>query len=304
MLSFDSAYYLAKNPEIAALGVSPQAHYERIGYLEGRDPSPYFDTAYYLSENPDVLVSGQNPFTHFNTVGAFEGRNPSAQFDVAYVMAMGESACDDAAMCGAAAFETSFYTLGELSVFGKQHEVSEAIVVASESVLEDSDIDNDSLEELHFFNALVASYATSLIAVDALEEDEAEIVSLKVSSGVSDEVLGKPVSMLMVVGEAASKQLLDDALLRPVASNDNDEARPVNFAVHQNLYVPKSMRVSMGNMSYKDAVHLGEEKSHHHDPTKTYWHGALHAYASYEAGVQPKLGMSISSTYPYDKLIA
>ena len=84
---FDAAYYLAKNPDIAAAGVDPYQHYITSGYKEGRDPSALFSTSYYLKQNPDIAAAGVNPLLHFETNGYKEGRNPSALFSDADYLA-------------------------------------------------------------------------------------------------------------------------------------------------------------------------------------------------------------------------
>ncbi len=115
---FDTVWYLAQNPEIAAAGVNPLLHYHAFGEAAGRDPAPWFqvnwyraayergplgaclahflerrftgqvnpvpvfDGAYYLDTNNDVAAGGADPFEHFMVFGAAEGRNPAADFDV------------------------------------------------------------------------------------------------------------------------------------------------------------------------------------------------------------------------------
>jgi glycosyltransferase involved in cell wall biosynthesis len=114
---FDTAWYLAQNPDIAAAGVNPLLHYHAFGEAAGRDPAPWFqvswyraayergagpclahflerrftgqvnpvpifDGAYYLDTNDDVAAGGADPFEHFMVFGAAEGRNPAADFDV------------------------------------------------------------------------------------------------------------------------------------------------------------------------------------------------------------------------------
>jgi pectin methylesterase-like acyl-CoA thioesterase len=90
--SFDSAYYLSQNPDVAAaieagLIGSAEEHYNLFGFSEGRDPNPYFDTSFYLEQNPDVAAAGINPFDHFIEFGEAEGRAPNAIFDPAYYLA-------------------------------------------------------------------------------------------------------------------------------------------------------------------------------------------------------------------------
>ena len=49
---FDTAYYLAHNPDVAAAGVDPLQHYLQDGWKEGRNPDAFFNTQYYLNQNP------------------------------------------------------------------------------------------------------------------------------------------------------------------------------------------------------------------------------------------------------------
>lgn len=84
---FDPAYYLARNPDVAAAGVDPLLHYFTYGWKEGRDPSAYFDTNYYLKQNLDVAAAGVNPLLHFEAYGWKEGRQPSLVFDDAKYLA-------------------------------------------------------------------------------------------------------------------------------------------------------------------------------------------------------------------------
>ena len=79
-LLFDSNYYLAENPDVAAAGVDPYQHYIDDGWHEGRNPDQYFDTNYYLAQNPDVAASGMDPLLHYQLFGWKEGRDPSLLF--------------------------------------------------------------------------------------------------------------------------------------------------------------------------------------------------------------------------------
>lgn len=55
---------------------NPALHYIRMGGFEGRNPSPHFDSAFYLATNPDVFEAGLNPLWHFIQNGQAEGRQP------------------------------------------------------------------------------------------------------------------------------------------------------------------------------------------------------------------------------------
>ncbi len=78
---FDHDWYLERNADVRAAGVSPLLHYLRHGAFEGRDPNPFFDSDWYLQRNPDVRAAGANPLVHYLQKGAVEGRNPSVLFD-------------------------------------------------------------------------------------------------------------------------------------------------------------------------------------------------------------------------------
>ena len=83
---FDSAFYVASNPDVVASGMEPLTHFLVTGWLEGRDPSPAFSVRDYLDANPDVAAAGVNPFAHYLISGRIEGRTPrhnlGFEFDV------------------------------------------------------------------------------------------------------------------------------------------------------------------------------------------------------------------------------
>ena len=84
---FDAAFYLARNPDVAAAGVNPLQHYLQYGWKEGRDPNAYFSTSYYLGQNPDVAAAGMNPLEHFEIYGWHEGRDPGPNFSLSKYLA-------------------------------------------------------------------------------------------------------------------------------------------------------------------------------------------------------------------------
>ena len=53
---FDTAFYLAGNPDAAESDYDPLTHYCLSGWRELRDPSASFSTKFYLQSNPDVAV--------------------------------------------------------------------------------------------------------------------------------------------------------------------------------------------------------------------------------------------------------
>ncbi|WP_335645513.1 hypothetical protein [Methylobacterium durans] len=77
----DDLFYLIRNPDVAASGIDPDAHYAQFGWREGRDPNAFLSTDGYLAANPDVARAGQNPLDHYALFGGREGRDPAANFD-------------------------------------------------------------------------------------------------------------------------------------------------------------------------------------------------------------------------------
>ncbi len=75
---FDATYYLAHNPDVAASGVDPLAHFESNGWAERRDPSAAFSDAQYLDAYADVKAAHVDPLLHYIQVGQAEGRQAFA----------------------------------------------------------------------------------------------------------------------------------------------------------------------------------------------------------------------------------
>lgn len=71
---FDEDYYFTRDPRLPRQGFDALAHYLRVGWREGRDPSPDFSTARYLEANPDVAAFDVNPLLHYVVYGRVEGR--------------------------------------------------------------------------------------------------------------------------------------------------------------------------------------------------------------------------------------
>ena len=71
---FDTAYYLAHNPDVAAAHIDPLLHFEQSGWKEGRDASAQFSTAKYLAAYADVRAAGLDPLLHYIAYGQTEGR--------------------------------------------------------------------------------------------------------------------------------------------------------------------------------------------------------------------------------------
>ena len=81
---FDVEYYVACNPDMAAMRAKAMAHYHAHGWREGRKPNLYFDPNWYLAQQPDVARDGIDPLLHYLLRGEAEGRRPSAWFDPAW----------------------------------------------------------------------------------------------------------------------------------------------------------------------------------------------------------------------------
>jgi Ca2+-binding RTX toxin-like protein len=78
---FDTFLYMSDNRDVYHAGVDGFAHYNQLGWHEGRDPNGFFDTSGYLAVNRDVAAAGVNPLEQYHQSGWREGRDPSAWFD-------------------------------------------------------------------------------------------------------------------------------------------------------------------------------------------------------------------------------
>jgi hypothetical protein len=80
---FDSNFYRAANPDLAAARLTNEQlfeHFRSTGLREGRAASNTFQAAAYLALNPDLVRAGLNfetSLTHYILVGAAEGRRAS-----------------------------------------------------------------------------------------------------------------------------------------------------------------------------------------------------------------------------------
>ncbi|MCM2292768.1 glycosyltransferase [Allorhizobium sp. BGMRC 0089] len=61
---FDSAFYLAVNPDVRRSGLDPVHHYLLWGWKENRTPSRFFDPAFYVSNHKD-LSAKMFPLAHY-----------------------------------------------------------------------------------------------------------------------------------------------------------------------------------------------------------------------------------------------
>ena len=59
-------------------------HFVRFGAAEHRDPNRFFDSDWYIAAYPDVAASGLHPILHYLQAGAPELRNPHPRFDALY----------------------------------------------------------------------------------------------------------------------------------------------------------------------------------------------------------------------------
>lgn len=78
---FNSAQYLARNPDVRATGMDPAFHYLVHGNGEGRDPGPFFSTKAYLARHPDVAQAGLNALVHYEARRRGKNGRPAAGID-------------------------------------------------------------------------------------------------------------------------------------------------------------------------------------------------------------------------------
>jgi hypothetical protein len=89
-----AAAVAAAHPDASAADIAAAAadHFWTYGIVEGRDPAAFFDTDYYLATNPDVaaaVAAGSfSAFEHYMLIGQFENRSPNAAFDAADYLAL------------------------------------------------------------------------------------------------------------------------------------------------------------------------------------------------------------------------
>jgi hypothetical protein len=94
----DTAWYLARNPDVAAVGVDPLLHYIVYGAGEGRAPNRWFDAAWYARQYPDVPKQGVEPLLHYVAQGDAEGRRPHPYFDAEWHRAAYQVPADASAL--------------------------------------------------------------------------------------------------------------------------------------------------------------------------------------------------------------
>lgn len=74
---FDKKWYLKTYPDVKKAKIDPIEHYMKLGWMEGRNPSPRFDTKFYLNTYPDIASSNICPLLHYEKYGKAEFRVPS-----------------------------------------------------------------------------------------------------------------------------------------------------------------------------------------------------------------------------------
>jgi len=74
---FDVPYYQKSYQASNTRWFHPVWHYVKVGWMEGKNPSPDFDTVYYIRENKDIRKAKLNPLVHFIQYGQTEGRPPN-----------------------------------------------------------------------------------------------------------------------------------------------------------------------------------------------------------------------------------
>lgn len=78
---FDSEWYLAEYPYLAAANMDPVAHFARYGIHENLWPNPLFSPSWYRAKHPEVATSGLDPVSHYIRQGARRGLDPHPLFD-------------------------------------------------------------------------------------------------------------------------------------------------------------------------------------------------------------------------------
>ncbi|HEY0647255.1 hypothetical protein [Phenylobacterium sp.] len=76
-VAFDPDFYTATYTDLPD-HLDPLWHYRMAGWRESRDPAPWFSTEDYLRDNPDVAAEGLEPFAHYLQHGRDQGRSVSA----------------------------------------------------------------------------------------------------------------------------------------------------------------------------------------------------------------------------------
>lgn len=83
---FDAAWYLETYPDVRNYHSSPQKHYLRHGYAEGRSPHPLVDPSWYLDRHPEVAEAGAEPLCYYLETGWRRLHSPHPLFDPAWYL--------------------------------------------------------------------------------------------------------------------------------------------------------------------------------------------------------------------------
>ena len=81
---FIADLYLRHNPDVAALGTDPLAHYLQKGYRELRQLGPLFDVSFYLSQAPELKNGQINPLLDFLEKGYLRDLLPNPFCDTPF----------------------------------------------------------------------------------------------------------------------------------------------------------------------------------------------------------------------------
>lgn len=71
---FDRDWYKKTYRDVGQSGITPLAHFVRIGMKLHRDPGPKFNTAWYLQQNPDAASGDLPPVLHYLRIGRKNGK--------------------------------------------------------------------------------------------------------------------------------------------------------------------------------------------------------------------------------------
>jgi lipopolysaccharide biosynthesis protein/CDP-glycerol glycerophosphotransferase (TagB/SpsB family) len=77
---FDQKYYLNENLDVQKSSINPLYHYCKLGYKEGRIPSPKFDVMWYETEYLNQSLEKLNPILHYYLIGKKKGFHLKPKF--------------------------------------------------------------------------------------------------------------------------------------------------------------------------------------------------------------------------------
>lgn len=171
---------------------SAQQHWELFGAQEGRNPNAVFNTAEYLAANPDVAESDLNPLDHFQLFGAGEGRAPSASyvevaqgFDEKAYLDDNEDVADAVAEGAFASGYHHWVLFGEFennrdeATYGNGKPVSDAIADNGNDGDDNEGDDNNGGGNQTTFNVAQAKILTDLPDVYTLQDSAKNLLRTK-----------------------------------------------------------------------------------------------------------------------------